>query len=79
MGAHSIISDEDALKSYNEVKDLLKTHNSTRTIVIEYDKLDGNTESELRQAIQKVLHKRYNELSAMLTGVGEFVVHNKTK
>jgi len=79
MSAHSIISDKDALKSYNEVNSLLKSHNSTQTLVIEYNKLDGITESELRQAIQKVLHKRYNELSAMLTGVGEFVVHNETK
>lgn len=74
--AHSIISDKDALESYNEIKDLLKVHNSTQSITINYNNLDGETQEELRQAIQKVLHKRYNELSTVLNGVGEFVVHN---
>lgn len=74
--SYSIMSDKDAEKAYNEVNKLMKTHNSTQAITIDYRVLDGETESELRQAIQKVLHKRYNELSSMLNGVGEFVIHN---
>ena len=74
--SYSIIPDKDVEKAYNEVNKLLKTHNSTQSITIDYRVLDGETESELRQAIQKVLHKRYNELSSMLNGVGEFVIHN---
>ena len=72
----SIISDNELQKAYNEVNNLMKIHNSTQSITIDYRVLDGETESELRQAIQKVLHKRYNELSSALNGVGEFVIHN---
>ena len=71
-----IISDKDLEKAYNEVNNLMKIHNSTKSITIDYSVLDGETGAELRQAIQKVLHKRYNELSSALNGVGEFVVHN---
>ena len=74
--SYSIMSDKDAEKAYNEVNSLMKIHNSTQSITIDYNLLDGETESELRQAIQKVLHKRYNELSSVLNGVGEFVIHN---
>jgi hypothetical protein len=74
---YSIMPDKDVEKVYNEVKDLLKIHNGAESITIDYRVLDGETESELRQAIQKVLHKRYNELSSMLNGVGEFVIHNR--
>lgn len=74
--AYSIMSDKDAQKAYDEVNNLMKVHNSTQAITIDYRLLDGETESELRQAIQKVLHKRYNELSSVLNGVGEFVIHN---
>lgn len=75
--AYSIMSDKDAEKAYNEVRDLMKIHNGATKITIDYTALDGETELELRQAIQKVLHKRYNELSSVLNGVGEFVIHNK--
>jgi hypothetical protein len=48
-------------------------------MTIDYNKLDGVTQNELQMAISKVLHKRYNELSTAITGVGEFVVHNSQK
>ena len=73
--SYSIMSDEDALKAFDEVKFLMKFMHTTN-MTIDYTKLDNITEEELKQAIQKVLHKRYNELSATVGGVGEFVVHN---
>lgn len=69
------MSDKDALNAFNEVKFLMKFIHTTN-ISIDYTKLDNITEEELRQAIQGVLHKRYNELSSTVGGVGEFVVHN---
>ncbi len=72
---YSIMSDKDAEKAYNEVKFLMKLEH-TNNMTIDYSKLDNITEEELRQAIIKVLHKRHNELSATIGGVGEFVVHN---
>lgn len=71
-------SDVSLEKSYDHVKFLMKLEN-TDHMTIDYKKLDGNTENELKMAISKVLHKRYNELSAAITGVGEFVVHNSQK
>ena len=48
----------------------------TERMTIDYKKLDDEKENELRMAISKVLHKRYNDLSTALSGIGEFVVHN---
>ena len=71
----SIISDKDAEKAYEYVKLLMKLEH-TSNIQIDFTRLDGQTEEELRQSIIKVLHHRYNELSALIGGPGEFVVHN---
>lgn len=71
-------SDISLEKSYEEVKFLMKLDH-TDHMTIDYKKLDGVTQNELQMAISKVLHKRYNELSAAITGVGEFVVHNSQK
>ncbi len=68
-------SDVSIEKSYEHVKFLMKLEH-TDHMTIDYNKLDGNTQRELKEAISKVLHKRYNELSSTLSGVGEFVVHN---
>lgn len=65
-------------KSFEHVKFLMKLEH-TDHMTIDYNKLDGETQYELKMAISKVLHKRYNDLSATLTGVGEFVVHNSQK
>lgn len=73
--SYSIMSDKDAQRAFEEVKDLMKSEH-TDSIIIDYSKLDNITEAELRQSILKVLHKRYNELSSTLNGVGEFVIHN---
>ena len=51
----------------------------TDRMTIDYNKLDGITQNELKMAISKVLHKRYNELSSAIIGTGEFVVHNSQK
>ena len=66
---------EDSLKEINFLMKLEKTDRMT----IDYTKLDGNTANDLRLAISKVLHKRYNEVTAVVSGVGEFVVHNSQK
>ena len=71
-------SDVSLEKSYEHVKFLMKLEH-TDHMTIDYNKLDGVTQNELQMAISKVLHKRYNELSAAITGVGEFVVHNSQK
>ena len=68
-------SDKRLERSFEEVKMLMK-HSTTDHINIDYTKLDGNTQNELKMAISKALHKRYNELSAAISGNGEFVVHN---
>lgn len=65
-------------KSYEEVKFLMKFQHTDR-MTIDYNKLDGITQNELKMAISKVLHKRYNELSTAITGNSEFVVHNSQK
>lgn len=70
------MSNEAIEKSYNEVKFLMK-FNHSNSITIKYDNLDTETELELRNAINNVLHKRANELSSNLSGAHtEFVVHN---
>ena len=71
-------SDNRLQDSYNEVRLLMKLQNTDK-VVIDYNKLDGQTQNELKLAISKVLHKRYNELSTAISGVGEFVVHNSTR
>ena len=71
-------SDISIEKSFEHVKFLMKLEH-TDHMTIDYNKLDGVTQNELQMAISKVLHKRYNELSATITGVGEFVVHNSQK
>ena len=71
-------SDNRLQDSYDEVKFLMKLQNTDR-MTIDYTKLDGQTQNELKLAISKVLHKRYNELNAAISGVGEFVVHNSTR
>lgn len=71
-------SDKRLEESFEEVKFLMKLE-KTDHISIDYTKLDGNTQNELKMAISKALHKRYNELSAAITGVGEFVIHNSQK
>ena len=68
-------SDKSIQNSFEEVKFLMKLEH-TDNMTINYKKLDGETENELRMAISKVLHKRYNDLSTALSGIGEFVVHN---
>lgn len=68
-------SDKRLEESFEEVKFLMKL-STTDHMTIDYTKLDGNTQNELKMAISKVLHKRYNELSTAITGNGEFVVHN---
>lgn len=68
-------SDKSIQDSFEEVKFLMKLEHTER-MTIDYKKLDGETENELRMAISKVLHKRYNDLSTALSGIGEFVVHN---
>lgn len=65
-------------KSYEEVNFLMKLQH-TDHMTIDYNKLDGITQNELKMAISKVLHKRYNELSSAIIGAGEFVVHNSQK
>lgn len=75
MAGFSIMSDKDAEKAFDYVKFLMKFEHTTN-MTIDYTKLDSITEEELRQSIIKVLHKRYNELSSTVGGVGEFVVHN---
>ena len=71
-------SDVKMEDSFEEIKFLMKLE-KTDNMNINFKKLDGNTQNELKMAISKVLHKRYNEVSAAITGVGEFVVHNSTK
>ena len=70
----SYVDDNKLLDSYNEVSSFIKSQ-TVNKLVIDYDKLDGETENELRQAITKVLHKRCNELSAALNSTREFVIH----
>jgi len=70
----SYVDDNKLLDSYNEINSLIKTQTVDK-VVIDYSKLDGETENQLRQAISKVLHKRCNELSAALNSTREFVIH----
>jgi hypothetical protein len=68
-------SDKRLEESFEHVKFLMKLEH-TDHMTIDYDRLDGITQNELKMAISKVLHKRYNELSTAISGNGEFVVHN---
>ena len=69
-------SDKVIEESYEYIKSLMKNEH-TSNIDINYNKLDNQTQEELRSAINNVLHKRVNELATILTGVHEeFVVHN---
>ena len=69
-------SDKVIKESYEYIKSLMKTEH-TSNIDINYNKLDNQTQEELRSAINNVLHKRCNELASVITGVhSEFVVHN---
>ena len=70
----SYVDDKTLLDSYNEIRDLIKNQ-TIGSITIDYSKLDGETENELRQAISKVLHKRCNELGATLNSAHEFIIH----
>lgn len=63
-------------ESYEYIKSLMKTEH-TSNIDINYNKLDNQTQEELRSAINNVLHKRCNELASIITGAHtEFVVYN---
>ena len=69
-------SNKSIEESYEYIKSLMKNEH-TSNIDINYNKLDNQTQEELRSAINNVLHKRVNELATILTGVHEeFVVHN---
>jgi hypothetical protein len=69
-------SDKNIEESYNNIKFLMKFEHTSH-MTIDYTKLDNQTQQELREAINNVLHKRCNELASIITGVhSEFVVHN---